>query len=185
VAAVVICVLGAAQTFAAASIWRNHLSFHLAQIDSAPTTWEGYYGASLELNRLGRYEDALPYAERCRQMAPQQAGCWMVLGNAWSALERRPEAISALQRSLALDSAQHQARFILGYIMMKEGRQAEAGHLMVDALAGEPDHEGRWQFVSQAVKGLGPTSPFVATLHAAAASGHYPEIASRLDALTR
>jgi len=184
-AAVAMCILCAAQTFAATSIWRSHLSFHLAQIESDATAWEGYYGTSLELNRLGRYEDALPYAEQCRRIAPEQAGCWMVLGNARSALGRTSEAVAALRKSLALDPAQHQARFVLGYIMLKEGLPVEAAHLIVDALAGEPDHEGRWQFVGQAVRGLGPASPFVATLRAAVTSGRYPGIAGRLDSLTR
>ena len=71
----------------------------LAQLPNNNRILDHY--ASL-LVQIGRGDQAIPLAERSTRVAPSSADGWMVLGFAYYASDRNPDAIRAWQRSLEL-----------------------------------------------------------------------------------
>jgi len=77
-----------------------------------------------------RYRDALPYYERAAELAPKWGEAWFGLGACQWALGHAAGAEAALQRAVALEPADWQAKQFLGCILHDLGRKPEARELL-------------------------------------------------------
>jgi tetratricopeptide (TPR) repeat protein len=78
---------------------RAYLDTALRFQHNSPTILNYY---AVVLSRMGRTREALPYAERSAQLAPDSADSWAVLGFVQFASDRTRDAIRSWKRSLQL-----------------------------------------------------------------------------------
>jgi protein O-mannosyl-transferase len=174
--------LCAAQTLAAGRDWRDDRSFAEALVADHPESSAGWCElASVEL-RADNPARALVAAERATELAPRNHVAWSDAASALMRLGRRDQAYAAAARALALDGSDNNARYLCAIAALEQRREDDAAHLLLDALAAEPDQPGPWQTLSQALAHLGPHSRFAAVVQSALAEPRYASIAERLRA---
>jgi len=103
----------------------------------------GHYGYCLgtALNFLGRYEESLPLLLEQAQVLQPDAMSWFQVASAFANLKRRPEAINAYQKAIALDPNYALAMFELGGAYWNGGDFKQAAKVWKAAIARFPGHE--------------------------------------------
>lgn len=103
----------------------------------------GHYGYCLgtALNFLGRYEDSLPLLLEQARVHQPDAMSWFQVASTYANLRRKPEAIDAYKKALALDPNYALAMFDLGGTYWNSGDIQQASQVWKAAIARFPSHE--------------------------------------------
>jgi tetratricopeptide (TPR) repeat protein len=172
-------------TFLAGPSWRDDRSFAMAIVMDHPGYSMGYSEAAVVEMHDRNPGFALVLLDRAIALRPDYARHHSRRANALMQLERRREAYAAAARALALDPADNNGRYVTALLHLETRREAEAARLLLDVLAAEPEQEGPWRTVAQALTHLGPASPFAEALRAGLGDPRYVVIAARLGDLMR
>lgn len=146
----ILCALGA-QTFAAGRSWHSERALILSQIADFPESAMGYSNlAALELE-AGRPLEALVLLRRATQAAPEETAHWSRLAEALRRLGRIPEAVAAAREALRRHGGDNNARFIVAQASAASQPDLSA-RLFLEVLSEEPDQDGVWWELAQAVQ---------------------------------
>jgi tetratricopeptide (TPR) repeat protein len=186
VAAVVIVILCAAQTFAAARDWRDDRAFATAMLADHPESSAGWSELAVVELQDHHPERAAELASRAVEIAPRNGRGWSRLATALMQLGRRADAFAAADRALALDPGDVNGKYVLAIRRLGERKEADAAVLLVEVIAKEPEQQGPWQTLEQAARHLGASSEFVRTVAQLSAEPRYAAVAQRIrEALPR
>lgn len=87
---------------------------------------------------------ALELIKRATQLWPKNATLYKNLGKAYCGLGEWEQAITALEKSLALDNRQPVAYYFLGLALKNTGELNQAGHCFQKAFSLKPDYVGAY-----------------------------------------
>lgn len=131
--------------------WEHALDAYSRRLDAKPTDSQTLCNRSFVLLRLERCEEALVDAERCVQVAPASAKGHLRRAQALDRLNRRREALHAVNRALKLDPTDEVAR----KLRLRVDVHMHAGLEVVERLRRDADDR------RQAVRALLPNNRFV------------------------
>jgi tetratricopeptide (TPR) repeat protein len=101
----------------------------LSHLDVEPESFEALMTAGNAYQRLGRYEDALRYIQRGRDLYPRRAEPWSRLGQIALARNDAPGALEYFQTAALLEPANASHLYNLAWLLDQLGRDAEAAPL--------------------------------------------------------
>jgi len=81
---------------------------------------------SYELSALGRYDEAIAQARKAASLDPLSDEAWTQLGRALTARHADAETRQAFERALVLNPQQNWANFLLGNLLLSQGKYDEA-----------------------------------------------------------
>ena len=81
---------------------------------------------SLVLSSLAHGEQAIAAARKSAELDPLSDESWTQLGRALGGMHRDAEASQALERALVLNPQQNWANFLLGNLLLSQGKVDEA-----------------------------------------------------------
>jgi TolB-like protein/tetratricopeptide (TPR) repeat protein len=81
---------------------------------------------SYELSALGRHDEAIAQARKATSLDPLSDEVWTQLGRALTATHADAEARQAFERALVLNPQQNWANFLLGNLLLSQGKLDEA-----------------------------------------------------------
>ena len=73
----------------------DRLEFFARAVEADPDQARAHFGYAVELDRVGRLEDAVTEYRRYLELSSDEGNAWQRLGVALAALERRDEAADA------------------------------------------------------------------------------------------
>jgi predicted CXXCH cytochrome family protein len=94
--------------------------------DADPELPEFQFNLAAVLHRTGHDAEALPVLTRAVELRPNFVAAWIMRAEAFTALGQRAEAITDLQRALAVDPRQSRVYGMLADLLKKSGRPGEA-----------------------------------------------------------
>jgi tetratricopeptide (TPR) repeat protein len=156
---------------------RHLFTLLLALLVFSPPTWarQAWLEHAQALEKRGDWQGLLTLGGQWTQTEANNALAWFVLGRAWSALKRYPEAIGAYQRNLHLDPNDMYAYNNLGNAYLATQRYREAMDAYQGAVRSSPDYVLAWENlgltfyqlkgpsgVARALKKLGESDPGLA-----------------------
>jgi len=106
------------------------------------------------LAATGRDEQALPYFERATVLDPRMALAWYHRGVALRLMEKRDEAVSALQMAVTLAPDRGDYRFRLGTAWSDSGNYAKGAVELAKAAKSLPGSVGVWEALGLAYQKL-------------------------------
>ncbi|WP_324715724.1 tetratricopeptide repeat protein [Carboxydochorda subterranea] len=98
-----------------------------ASVERLPGYVEGIVGLASVLLRQGRVAEAMRLAHRAGAIAPDDSRVWRVIGGCWLRLGHAGKAIEALDRALALNPRDINARGLKRRALSALGQKAPAG----------------------------------------------------------
>lgn len=109
---------------------KGHSTEAISELRKAVEIYPQYYAARLELGRelrlQKRFEEALPVVQPLTQLAPRRADPHIESGIVLLGLERRDEAIDALNTALRFEEASWATHLYLGWALLeRDGIKAE------------------------------------------------------------
>lgn len=115
--------------------------------------WDGGEGNAEEPRRLGtallwaeEFGRALPYLEEAARLDPGDGAAWYRLAFCHDALGRNGDAEAACRKALTAAPFLHDAGTLLGHVLSREGRHAEAAEARLRVVRGLPrDPEARYR----------------------------------------
>jgi tetratricopeptide (TPR) repeat protein len=121
------------------------------------------FGMGRSLMKIGGYQHAISYFQRCLKERPDYAPAWQLLGSSYKVLHRHEEAIEAYENAMELDpgSTKYQKNIADVYLVMgnkalyKEGRYQEAIQYYDRTLKIIPRHLNAWFAKGIAYRKLG------------------------------
>ncbi len=120
--------------------WHDDETMHRATLVEFPDSEEANRVLATELSDQERAGEALDYAQRGVDIAPQVCEAHVILGFVLCQLGRFPEAIRQEEQALQIDPYSASANFDLGWILMKLGKVPEAVEHYEQALRLKPDY---------------------------------------------
>ncbi len=119
--------------------WHNDETMHRATLAEFPDSEQANRELATELLDQGRAGEALEYAQRSVEIAPQVSEAHMVSGLAFSQLGRFPEAIAHFEQALRINPDYADAHTGLGVALARMGKTEEAVAHIEQALRIKPD----------------------------------------------
>jgi tetratricopeptide (TPR) repeat protein len=151
--------------------WHNDETLWRATLASSPDSEFANRALAITLLEHGRASEALEYAQRDVQLAPQLCWTHMTLGNVFNRLGRLSDAIEQCEQALRIRPDVAEAHYYLGNVLMESGRVPEAIVHYEQALRLKPDYAEVHNNLGVALKDQGQVPEAIA---------HY-EQALRLD----
>ncbi|MGD1019647.1 MAG: tetratricopeptide repeat protein [Verrucomicrobiia bacterium] len=119
--------------------WRDDETMHRATLAEFPGSEEANRSLATELSDQERAGEALPYAQRGVDIAPQVCEAHVILGHVLGQLGRFPEAIRQEEQALQINPYSASANFSSGWILVRLGKVREAVEHYEQALRITPD----------------------------------------------
>jgi tetratricopeptide (TPR) repeat protein len=119
--------------------WRTDETMRRATLAEFPNSEEANRALAIELSDEQRPSEALVYAQRGVELAPQVSEAHATLGRVLNQLNRLPEAIDQNQQALRINPESANANFGLGCALMRSGKLPEAVQHYERALRIKPD----------------------------------------------
>jgi tetratricopeptide (TPR) repeat protein len=120
--------------------WHNDETMRRAALVEFPDSEEANRALATELSDQGRAGEALAYAQRSVEIAPQVCEAHLILGCVLCQLGRFPEAIAEDEQAIQINPCSASANFYFGWTLMKLGRLPEAVKHYEQALRIKPDY---------------------------------------------
>ena len=99
---------------------------------------------------LYRDDDALTYARRAVELAPEEADGWARLSELWRSRGDLPQAAQALRRAVELDPRRYELAITLADLDVSRGELGSAESLLLSVVSGSPDDT----LVTEAVRAI-------------------------------
>jgi predicted O-linked N-acetylglucosamine transferase (SPINDLY family) len=113
-----------------------------------------HQGLADALLRLGRAGEAEPSARQATELAPNDTGVLLTLASVLHAERRNEDLIAVLQRVLALEPDNIDARYDLGHLLYGQHRYAEALACHREVLVRDPAHLQARRYQALCLRGL-------------------------------
>jgi tetratricopeptide (TPR) repeat protein len=120
--------------------WHTDETMRRATLAEFPNSEEANRDLATELADQGRPSEALAYAQRSVEIAPQLCEAHVILGRVLCQLGRFPEAIGQEEQALQINPGSASANFFTGWTLMKWGKVPEAVEHYEQALRIKPDY---------------------------------------------
>jgi tetratricopeptide (TPR) repeat protein len=120
--------------------WHDDESKQEAELLDSPDSEEANRGVAMMLLDKGRAGEALKYAQRDVEMAPQVWQAHMALGSVLGRLGRRQEAMAQDEQALRMNPDVAQAHYNFGVALMELGQVPKAVDQYQQALRAKPDY---------------------------------------------
>jgi len=163
------------------------LASYVLAIAARPDDTESLNNAALTLERLGRFEEALPLLQRAVELAPQKWSYRFNLGHVRSRMEDWAGAVAEYRLADQLFPDDHVTLFNLGLALQRQGADSEAVGPLSRAAQLEPGDPSLLLALAKSYQRLGRTDEFKATLrqfvHLAPNSPVAPTVRGVLDML--
>jgi tetratricopeptide (TPR) repeat protein len=135
--------------------WHNDETMRRATLVEFPDSEEANWALATELSDQGRASEALEYAQRGVEIAPQVCDAHAILGRVLRQLGRFPEAIEQDKQALQINPCSARANFDFGVALMKLGKLPEAVDHFEQALRIKPDYAAAHLKLGAAFEKLG------------------------------
>jgi tetratricopeptide (TPR) repeat protein len=119
--------------------WRNQETVGRVALAESPDSEPLNRGFAMMLLDQGRATEALVYAQRAVEIAPEQSYSHMTLGSVLSRLGRQQEAMTQEEQAFRLDNNPATAHYNFGVALMRLGKTPEATEHFEQALRINPD----------------------------------------------
>jgi tetratricopeptide (TPR) repeat protein len=119
-----------------------------ALADKSPNNFDDQYLAAAAMLQGEDFAASAAILRKCAANRPSDSKAWLGLGMAELAQQHYPEARSALERSLKIDSTSADTEYQLGVVANRQGVQGEAVQHFERAVQLQPQH-------AMALAGLG------------------------------
>ncbi len=120
--------------------WHNDETMRRATLAEFPNSEEANRAVATELSDQGRASEALEYAQRGVEIAPQDCEAHEILGRVLCQLGRVREAIQQLEQALQINPDSASANLGFGVALMEMGKVPEAVEHFEQALRIKPDY---------------------------------------------
>ncbi len=121
-------------------VWHSDETRQRAEVVALPDSEEANRLFAMFLLDHGRASEALEYAQRAVQVAPQQGLPHLTLGRVLGRLGRLQEAMAQDEQALRMNPNAAEAHYNFGVAMMKLGKVPEAAEHFEQALRIKPDY---------------------------------------------
>jgi len=122
---VVLALLGTA-SWRQAGIYRDGVTFYSHIVSLNPQAWNAHNNLSIQLDKVGRLEEALAAARIAVEKRPDQAKSLSLLGGALIHMQQFVEAEEILRRALEIDPGHKKSRREMAKLLRVQGRREEA-----------------------------------------------------------
>ncbi len=120
--------------------WHNDETMHRSTLAEFPDSEQANRELATEFLDAGRAGEALEYAQRGVEIAPQLCEPHVLLGLVFSQLGRLTEAVAQDEQALQIDPDSARAHFGFGVALTQMGREPEAVEQFEQALRINPDY---------------------------------------------
>jgi protein O-mannosyl-transferase len=146
----VLLILGAARTWARNRDYRDEGTMYEAGARAMPKSPKMRYNSALQLNRQGRYEEAVHEGIEALRLNPSSRETRIVIAGSLDSLGRVDEAITMLRKFIRIDPKDRDSRRILITMLMREGEEARADSIAEAGMREDPDFP---EWIGRAARG--------------------------------
>ncbi|HEY6000254.1 MAG TPA: tetratricopeptide repeat protein [bacterium] len=143
-------------------VWRDNLTLFSHARNAAPANWVAEYYLGLEMNRLGRSQEAIRHYRELLRLAPDSTSGHDGLGVLLAQSGQLAAAAGQFQEAIRLDARYAPAHGNLGLVFAKTGRLPEAISHYEQALALDPDLAWVHNNFAAALRSVGRTEEAIA-----------------------
>lgn len=134
---------------------------------TAATLEPGHYGANLgaavSYYELKEYDNALSYAQKAKEIQPEDAAPERLLGDVFEAQKDHVQAIASYRRALELEGNKPELMLALARAYLRSGRYSSGKELLTDVIAMEPNNGIAYQYLGFAQLKLKETQEAVSS----------------------
>jgi protein O-GlcNAc transferase len=151
--------------YATSLLEANECHQALAIVDALPTARieqaDTLMLKARSLTRLGRFEDALPFAQRANARLPNDPNVGFVLATLLATMDRTDEALAVYRNVLALKPDHVEALLNVAQLFLANGDPAQAESLLRRALQLKPPHELAYAKLADLLQSQGKVDAWV------------------------
>ena len=113
---------------------------YVAACNLEPEHYPAHLGAAQCYYELKEYDNSMAYAQKAKELGPDQAAPEQLLGDLFEADKNHPEAINAYRRALELEGNKPEIMISLARAYLRSGRYSSAKELLTDVIIMEGDN---------------------------------------------
>ncbi|MHC4552926.1 MAG: tetratricopeptide repeat protein [Planctomycetota bacterium] len=120
---------------------------YVAACNLEPQHYGAHIGAAQGYYELKEYDDSMAYANKAKELDPEQADPEQLLGDLFEAQKNHPEAINAYRRALELKGNDPEIMVSLARAYLRSGRYSSAKELLTDVVIADDENGMAYQYL--------------------------------------
>jgi superkiller protein 3 len=127
--------------------WARAAQAYASACNLDPQHYPAHMGAAQCYYEVNAYDDSMAYAQKAKDLAPDQADPELLLGDLFEAQKDHVQAINSYRRALELEGNNPDVMVSLARAYLRSGRYSSAKELLTDAIEMNPDSSIAYQYL--------------------------------------
>lgn len=127
--------------------WARAAKAYVSACNLDPQHYPAHLGAAQCYYEIEAYDSSLIYAEKAKDLDPNQADPELLLGNLFEAQKDHMQAINAYRRALELEGNNPTVMVSLARAYLRSGRYSSAKELLTDVVSMDPENSMAHQYL--------------------------------------
>ena len=127
--------------------WTRAAKAYVSACKLDPQHYPAHLGAAQCYYELEAYDSSLTYAEKAKELDPNQADPELLLGDLFEVQKDHMQAINAYRRALELEGNNPSVMVSLARAYLRSGRYSSAKELLIDAISMDPEKSIAYQYL--------------------------------------